>query len=106
MLLPKDPKDPSQSAAVMKFFDWGFAHGNEIAVQLLYIPLPEAVQDAVRAVWQQEVPGDHVTGRPCSRSAVLSAQTSRRSYHVGDAVFAHWRVRSGVFVLVLLGASS
>ncbi|HEX3405362.1 MAG TPA: phosphate ABC transporter substrate-binding protein PstS [Acetobacteraceae bacterium] len=57
VLLPTDPKDPSQSAAVKKFFDWGFAHGNDIAVQLLYIPLPEAVQNAVRAVWQKEVPG-------------------------------------------------
>ena len=57
VLLPTDPKDPSQSAAVKKFFDWGFAHGNDIAVELLYIPLPEAVQNAVRAVWQKEVPG-------------------------------------------------
>ena len=42
VLLPTDPKDPNQSAAVKKFFDWGFAHGDDIAVQLLYIPLPEA----------------------------------------------------------------
>ena len=42
VLLPTDPKDPNQSAATKKFFDWGFAHGDDIAVQLLYIPLPEA----------------------------------------------------------------
>src|SRR6204780_4456946 len=57
VLLPTDPKDPAQSAAVKKFFDWGFAHGNDIATQLLYIPLPATVQNAVRAVWQKEVPG-------------------------------------------------
>jgi|KBSMisStaDraftv2_1062788.scaffolds.fasta_scaffold155254_2 phosphate transport system substrate-binding protein len=57
VLLPTDPKDPNQSAAVKKFFDWGFAHGSDIATQLLYIPLPEAVQDAVRAAWKAEVPG-------------------------------------------------
>jgi len=57
VLLPTDPKDPKQSAAVKKFFDWGFAHGNDIALQLLYVPLPEAVQNAVRAAWQAQVPG-------------------------------------------------
>jgi phosphate transport system permease protein len=38
------------------------------------------------------------------QSAVLSAQTSRRSYHVGDAVFAALARGSGAFVLVLLGS--
>jgi phosphate transport system substrate-binding protein len=57
VLLPTDPKDVNQSAAVKKFFDWGFAHGNDIAAQLLYIPLPEAVQNAVRATWKTQVPG-------------------------------------------------
>ena len=57
VLLPTDPKDPAQSAAVKKFFDWGFAHGNDIAARLLYIPLPASVQDAVRAAWKKDVPG-------------------------------------------------
>ena len=57
MLLPTDPKDPNQSAAVKKFFEWGFAHCNDIAEQLLYVPLPPSVKDAVRAAWKAEVPG-------------------------------------------------
>jgi phosphate transport system substrate-binding protein len=57
VLLPTDPKDVNQSAAVKKFFDWGFTHGSDIATQLLYIPLPKTVHDAIRAVWQKEVPG-------------------------------------------------
>ena len=57
VLIPTDPKDPNQSAAVKKFFDWGFAHGNDIATQLLYVPLPAAVHDAIRAAWKAEVPG-------------------------------------------------
>ena len=57
VLLPTDPKDANQSAAVKKFFDWGFAHGSDIAKQLLYIPLPASVQNAIRAAWQKEVPG-------------------------------------------------
>jgi phosphate transport system substrate-binding protein len=57
VLLPTDPKDPNQSAAAKKFFEWGFAHGDDIAEQLLYIPLPASVKDAVRAAWKAEVPG-------------------------------------------------
>jgi phosphate transport system substrate-binding protein len=56
VLLPTDPKNPAQSGAVKKFFDWGFTHGNTIAEQLLYVPLPASVQDAVRVAWKQ-VPG-------------------------------------------------
>jgi phosphate transport system substrate-binding protein len=57
VLLPTDPKDVAQSGAVKKFFDWGFSHGSDIATQLLYIPLPTSVHDAIRAAWQKEVPG-------------------------------------------------
>ena len=57
VLLPTDPKDPNQSAAVKKFFDWGFAHGSDLAKDLLYIPLPKTVHDAIRAAWQKAVPG-------------------------------------------------
>jgi len=57
VLLPTDPKDVAQSAAVKKFFDWGFAHGSDIATSLLYIPLPESVHDAIRTAWKTAVPG-------------------------------------------------
>jgi phosphate transport system substrate-binding protein len=57
VLLPTDPKDPKQSAAVKKFFDWGFSHGDDIAEKLLYVPLPGSVHDAIRAAWKKEVPG-------------------------------------------------
>ncbi|HUN41105.1 MAG TPA: phosphate ABC transporter substrate-binding protein PstS [Acetobacteraceae bacterium] len=57
VLLPMDPKDVNQSASVKKFFNWGFSHGDDIAVSLLYIPLPASVHDAIRAAWQKQVPG-------------------------------------------------
>jgi phosphate transport system substrate-binding protein len=56
VLLPTDPKDEKQNAAVKKFFDWGFSHGGDIAKTLLYIPLPATVQNAIRAAWKG-VPG-------------------------------------------------
>jgi phosphate transport system substrate-binding protein len=52
VLLPTDAANPKQTQAVIKFFDWGYAHGNDIAKQLLYVPLPETVQNQVRAAWK------------------------------------------------------
>ena len=57
VLLPTDPKEPAQSAAVQKFFDWGFAHGSDLATELQYIPLPASVQNAVRAAWKTDIKG-------------------------------------------------
>ncbi len=58
VLLPTDPKNPSQSAAVKRFFNWGFTHGSDLAISLLYIPLPDSVHDAIRAAWKAQVPGN------------------------------------------------
>jgi phosphate transport system substrate-binding protein len=55
ILLPKDPKDPTRSDNVMKFFDWCYKSGAPIAQQLDYIPLPPAVQETVRAAWRKEI---------------------------------------------------
>jgi phosphate transport system substrate-binding protein len=55
ILLPKDPKDPARSANVMKFFDFAYKSGGDIAKNLEYIALPANVQDAVRAAWRSEI---------------------------------------------------
>lgn len=52
VLLPTDAANPKQTQAVIKFFDWGYAYGNDLAKQLLYVPLPEAVQNQVRTAWK------------------------------------------------------
>ena len=57
ILLPKDSKDAVKAAGVMKFFDWSFTNGAKLATDLEYIPLPDSVQQAVRAAWQAEVKG-------------------------------------------------
>ena len=56
-LIAKNPTDPARSANVMKFFDWAFRNGSKLAEGLEYIPLPEAVQNAVRSTWRTEVKG-------------------------------------------------
>jgi phosphate transport system substrate-binding protein len=55
ILLPKNPADAGKAAEVMKFFDWAYASGDDIAVKQHYIPLPATVKDAVRAAWAAEV---------------------------------------------------
>ncbi len=57
VLLPTDAKDPAQSKAVLKLFDWSFTNGNKIATDLLYIPLPTAVQNAIRDAWTAAIKG-------------------------------------------------
>ena len=55
ILLPKDPKDATRAANVTKFFDWAYKSGDPIAASLEYIPLPNAVKDAVRKAWAAEI---------------------------------------------------
>ncbi len=55
ILLPKNPTDGTRSLNVMKFFDWAFKNGAALAQELEYIPLPGAVQNAIRAAWAKDV---------------------------------------------------
>jgi phosphate transport system substrate-binding protein len=57
VLLPLDPKEPAKNTAVTKFFDWSFTHGNDIARQLLYVPLPDSVHSAIKAAWASQLKG-------------------------------------------------
>ena len=62
ILVPKDPKDATRAADVLKFFDWAYTNGGKLAVDLEYIPLPAVAQDAVRAAWKAELKG--ADGKP------------------------------------------
>jgi len=55
ILLPMNPQDPERSRNVMRFFDWAFQNGDDIARQLEYIPIPDKVADAVRQAWTQQI---------------------------------------------------
>ncbi len=55
VLVPTDAKDPAQTALVTKFFGWGFTNGDEIAKSLLYVPLPAAVKESIRAAWKAQL---------------------------------------------------
>lgn len=55
ILLPTNPvaERVEASRATMRFFDWAYRNGGDAARRLEYIPIPEAVQNAVRAAWAQ-----------------------------------------------------
>lgn len=55
ILLPTNPTDPERSRAVMRFFNWAFNNGDPLAKELEYIPLPDPVQDRIRAAWRNEI---------------------------------------------------
>lgn len=54
IVMYKDPKDKEQSAEVLKFFDWAFKNGKELALELDYVPLPDSLTKSIRErVWTQ-----------------------------------------------------
>ena len=55
LLLPKDPKDPAREQLVLKWVNWDYEHGDQLAQQLEYVPLPQKVKDLVRTTWKQQL---------------------------------------------------
>ena len=52
-LMYKQPADPAASADALKFFKWGFEKGDQLALGLDYIPLPDNAVKAIEASWKQ-----------------------------------------------------
>lgn len=57
ILLPMDPPADKVAASrnTMRFFDWAFRNGGDIARRLEYIALPNAAHDLIRAAWARQV---------------------------------------------------
>ncbi len=58
ILLERDPALPEHVAEVMRFYDWAYRNGGEMATSLHYVPLPEIVANSVRQAWTIQVKGD------------------------------------------------
>ena len=57
ILIYKDQQKPETAAAVLKFFDWSYRHGGEMADQLDYVPIPAQVVSLVEETWSKEIKG-------------------------------------------------
>jgi phosphate transport system substrate-binding protein len=53
-LMYREPANKALSADALKFFDWAFKNGKKQALDLDYVPLPDALTDQIRQrVWSQ-----------------------------------------------------
>lgn len=57
VIVPEMPKDATRAGAVLKFFNWAYQNGGDIATSLDYVTLPPAVVDSVRAAWTSSIKG-------------------------------------------------
>ena len=56
IVMYKNPADVKASNEVLKFFDWAFRNGKKDAIELDYVPLPDALTKEIRSkVWSQIV---------------------------------------------------
>lgn len=54
ILMYKNPTEKAMSQDVLKFFDWSFKNGKEMALELDYVPLPDVLTKAIAdKVWTQ-----------------------------------------------------
>jgi phosphate transport system substrate-binding protein len=51
----KDYPDADKGKGILKFFDWAYKHGADMAKGLHYVPLPDNVIKLVEAEWAKEV---------------------------------------------------
>ena len=53
ILMYKKQVNPDVAREVLKFFDWSYHHGNAMAEQLDYVPMPASVVKLVEKTWQK-----------------------------------------------------
>jgi phosphate transport system substrate-binding protein len=54
ILMYKNPTNKADAQEALKFFDWAFKNGKQMALELDYVPLPDALTAQIRSkVWTQ-----------------------------------------------------
>jgi phosphate transport system substrate-binding protein len=51
ILMHKSPEKPANASNTLKFFDWAYHTGDQMAADLEYVSLPPALKDLVRKQW-------------------------------------------------------
>ena len=62
ILMHKDQVDGDKARTILNFFEWSYKHGNDQAIALDYIPMPDSVVSMVSELWQNEL--TTVNGKP------------------------------------------
>ncbi|HZT19406.1 MAG TPA: phosphate ABC transporter substrate-binding protein PstS, partial [Dongiaceae bacterium] len=55
ILVHKTPADPRALAAALKFFDWAYKRGKDMATGLDYVPMPDNVVELVEKTWAEQI---------------------------------------------------
>ncbi|MDO8414368.1 MAG: phosphate ABC transporter substrate-binding protein PstS, partial [Gallionellaceae bacterium] len=55
ILMHKAQDKPETGKEVLKFFDWAYSNGAKMAEALDYVPMPDKVQQLVRAAWKNQI---------------------------------------------------
>jgi phosphate transport system substrate-binding protein len=55
ILVYKSPDKPAQVAEALKFFNWAFANGDKLALELDYVPMPDTVVKHIQSAWATSI---------------------------------------------------
>jgi phosphate transport system substrate-binding protein len=62
ILIHKQAGDPAAVGAALKFFNWAYAKGGQMAQELDYVPMPPSVVSAVQRLWAAQI--KDASGKP------------------------------------------
>jgi len=62
ILMQQTPVSAADSAAALKFFDWGYKNGKQAAADLDYVPMPDSVVALIEKTWKEKIKGSD--GKP------------------------------------------
>jgi phosphate transport system substrate-binding protein len=57
ILVYASPPDPAATGEALKFFNWAYSHGAQMAAELDYVPLPDGLIKQVRETWKAQIKG-------------------------------------------------
>lgn len=55
IIIHKKQRDPKIGKAMLDFFEWCYKHGQDMAIELHYVPMPENVYNLVIRAWKTEI---------------------------------------------------
>ncbi len=62
ILMQSVPQDAAASAQALKFFNWGYRNGKQMAADLDYVPMPDSVVALIEKTWKEKIKGSD--GKP------------------------------------------
>jgi phosphate transport system substrate-binding protein len=68
ILVYKTQEKPDNARAVLSFFDWSYQHGDKMAEELDYVPMPDSVAELVEQTWAKDIKDQ--SGKPVWKNSM------------------------------------